>query len=247
MITLDVVAGVHAVTAAGTNLYVVEDAGRVTMVDAGLPRMWDETSRLLTAIGRSWDDVEGFVLTHGHFDHLGLLARAVAQHHVPVWVHPGDAHIVRHPYRYRPGRPRLAYPVMHPASIPHLSRMVREGALRVRGVEPTSLISGGDSLDLPGGLTVVATPGHTDGHCALHIPSRDIVFTGDALVTLDPYTGRTGPRVVAQAGTRDAAMALKSLAAIGETGAAVVAPGHGRPWLHGAPEAAAMARQAGVA
>jgi glyoxylase-like metal-dependent hydrolase (beta-lactamase superfamily II) len=81
MITLDVVAGVHAVTAAGTNLYVVEDAGRVTMVDAGLPRMWDETSRLLTAIGRSWDDVEGFVLTHGHFDHLGLLARAVAQHH----------------------------------------------------------------------------------------------------------------------------------------------------------------------
>jgi glyoxylase-like metal-dependent hydrolase (beta-lactamase superfamily II) len=125
--------------------------------------------------------------------------------------------------------------------------MVREGALRVRGVEPTSLLSGGDSLDLPGGLTVVATPGHTDGHCALHIPSRGIVFTGDALVTLDPYTGRTGPRVVARAGTRDAATALKSLDTVGGTGADVVAPGHGRPWMHGALKAAATAHRAGVA
>jgi glyoxylase-like metal-dependent hydrolase (beta-lactamase superfamily II) len=247
MITMDLVPGVHVVTGASTNLYVLQDGEKVTVVDAGLPSMWDDTTRVLTNIGRTWDDVGDIVLTHGHFDHLGLLARATSRHHVRVWVHPADAHIVRHPYRYRPGRPRLAYPVMHPRSVPHLTGMVRAGALSVRGVDPTSSLTGSDAADLPAGLTVVPTPGHTDGHCALHMPSSGVVFTGDALVTLDPYTGRTGPRIVARAGTRDARTAQGSLAAIGETGATVVAPGHGRPWLAGALEAALIARRAQVA
>jgi glyoxylase-like metal-dependent hydrolase (beta-lactamase superfamily II) len=247
MITMDLVAGVHGVTAAGTNLYVVEDGAKVTLVDAGLPSMWDDTTQVLTRIGRTWDDVTDVVLTHGHFDHLGLLARATSRHRLQVWVHPADAHIVRHPYRYRPGRPRLLYPVMHPRSVPHLTSMVKAGALNVRGVEPTSSLTGDDVLDLPAGLAVVPTPGHTDGHCALHLPSRDVVFTGDALVTLDPYTGRTGPRIVARAGTHDARTAQTSLAAIGETGATTVLPGHGKPWLEGALEAGLVARRAQVA
>lgn len=45
--------------------------------------------------------------------------------------------------------------------------------------------------------TVIATPGHTYGHVALHLPDRDAVISGDALVTLAPYTALTGPRVVA--------------------------------------------------
>ena len=34
---------------------------------------------------------------------------------------------------------------------------------------------------------------------ALLLADRDVLFTGDALVTRDPYTGRTGPRLVALA------------------------------------------------
>jgi glyoxylase-like metal-dependent hydrolase (beta-lactamase superfamily II) len=36
---------------------------------------------------------------------------------------------------------------------------------------------------------VIECPGHTFGHCALHLADRDVLFTGDALVTRDPYTG----------------------------------------------------------
>lgn len=247
MITMDVAPGVHAVTAASTNLYVVEDDEGVTLVDAGLPRMWQETTTLLGSIGRSWDDVAGIVLTHGHFDHLGLLARAVAEHDVPVWVHPGDRRIVRHPYRYRPGRLRLAYPVLHPRSVPHLAGMVAAGALRVRGIEPAGSLEDGMELALPGRPTVIATPGHTDGHCAIVMSSRDVIFTGDALVTLDPYSGRTGPRLVGRAGTYDAATANASLAAIAATRATTILPGHGAPWRRGTAEAASAARSADVA
>ncbi|MRJ76152.1 MBL fold metallo-hydrolase [Aeromicrobium sp. SMF47] len=247
MITMDVVPGVHLVAVASTNLYVLEDGGAVTIVDAGLPRMWDETTQVLDRIGRGWDDVAGFVLTHGHFDHVGILARAVAEHDVPVWVHPGDQRIVRHPYRYHPGRPRLVYPFLHPRSVPHLSSMAAAGALRVRGVEPSHALVDGQTLDLPGRPTVIHTPGHTDGHCALHVPSHDVIFTGDALVTLDPYSGRTGPRVVGRGGTHDAATAKESLTRIGASGARVVLTGHGVPWTGGAAEASAAARAADIA
>lgn len=247
MITMNVARGVHAVTRASTNLYVLVDGDDVTIVDAGLPRMWDETTEALRRAGRCWADVAGIVLTHGHFDHLGLAARAQAEHRVRVWCHRGDHHIVRHPYRYRPGRPRLAYPVMHPRSVPHLAGMVAAGALAVRGVDEVTDMTDGQTLDLPGSPQVIATPGHTDGHCVLHVPSRDVVFTGDAVVTIDPYTGRTGPRVVARAGTHDATTAETSLGAVAATGAAVVAPGHGPVWTGGADQAAIAARQGGIA
>jgi glyoxylase-like metal-dependent hydrolase (beta-lactamase superfamily II) len=247
VIATGIASGVHRVERAGTNLYVLEDADGVTIVDGGLPRMWEETGRLIRMLGYSWADVAGIVLTHGHFDHLGILARAVAEHDVPVWVHPGDARIVRHPYRYHPGRPRLAYPLLHPRSVPHLTAMVRAGALRVEGVEPTGTLVDGQVLDLPCRPVVVGTAGHTDGHVALHLPSRDVVLTGDALVTLDPYTGRTGPRIVARAGTHDAEAARASLRAIAATGARIVAPGHGEPWTRGAVEASARAQAQPVA
>ncbi|NMB23311.1 MAG: MBL fold metallo-hydrolase, partial [Corynebacterium sp.] len=88
---------------------------------------------------------------------------------------------------------------------------------------------------------------HTYGHVALHLPDRDAVITGDALVTLDPYTALTGPRLVAGAATADASQALNSLEAIGATDAKYVLPGHGNPWSRGAARAAAVARRNGMA
>jgi glyoxylase-like metal-dependent hydrolase (beta-lactamase superfamily II) len=94
---------------------------------------------------------------------------------------------------------------------------------------------------------VLFVPGHTYGHCALHLPERDVVLTGDALVTLDPYTGRRGPRIVAGAATADSAENLRSLEVLAATGAGVVLPGHGDQWRGGAEEAVGLAREAGPA
>lgn len=59
MITMDVAPGVHRVSAASTNLYLLEDEERVTLIDGGLPGMWDETTAALRAAGRGWPDVSG--------------------------------------------------------------------------------------------------------------------------------------------------------------------------------------------
>ena len=100
-------------------------------------------------------------------------------------------------------------------------------------------------LDVPGRPRVIRTPGHTIGHCAFHLPDRDVVIAGDAVVTLDPYTGLSGPRLVARAAVADSVRNLHTLDALAATGARVVLPGHGEPWMQGAEAIVARAREAG--
>jgi len=98
---------------------------------------------------------------------------------------------------------------------------------------------------VPGSPVVVVSPAHTWGRRALHLPDRDALIAGDALVTPDPYDARTGPRVVAGAATADVPLALASLDALAVTGTRVLLPGHGDPWRGGAVAAVEAARTAG--
>jgi glyoxylase-like metal-dependent hydrolase (beta-lactamase superfamily II) len=100
--------------------------------------------------------------------------------------------------------------------------MTAAGALTVHGVTDTAPLP--DLAYLPGSPVLVETPGHTDGHVAFHLPGRDVLFTGDALVTLDPYTGYTGPQIVAGAATADSTTALASLRSLELTGAGTLLP-----------------------
>jgi glyoxylase-like metal-dependent hydrolase (beta-lactamase superfamily II) len=48
-------------------------------------------------------------------------------------------------------------------------------------------------LEVPGSPRVLFTQGHTLGHCALHLPERDVAISADALVTYVPYTDPADP------------------------------------------------------
>jgi glyoxylase-like metal-dependent hydrolase (beta-lactamase superfamily II) len=73
------------------------------------------------------------------------------------------------------------------------------------------------------------------------------VIAGDAIVMLDPYTAKRGPRLVARAATADSERNLRSLDALVDTGARTVLTGHGLPWTGGVEAAVAQAREAGAA
>lgn len=246
MITTEVADRVHRVEHAYVNLYLVEDEGRVLLVDTGLPAGWGEVAQALRRIGRRPEDVAAVALTHAHFDHTGNAARAQRSLGVPIWAHPEDFFIAAHPYRYAHENPRALYPIRHPLAVPILGAIARAGGLRVQGVEGLVPFAGDGPTDLPGRPHVVTTPGHTWGHCALHLPDRDVVLSGDALVTLDPYTGHRGPQIIAGAATADSARALASLDRLAVTGAGTVLPGHGEPWTAGVATAVELARERGA-
>lgn len=229
------------------NLYVAHDDTSVGLVDAGLPATYPVVEEVLRLLGFRTADLTAVLVTHGHFDHLGFARRLQQDHDVPVLIHPGDGHLAAHPYGYRPHRNRFAFAATHPGGWRHLAAMTRLGALTVRPPLRTEPLAEGVVADFPGRPEVLLTPGHTDGHVVLHFPAADAVVTGDALVTLDPYTGLRGPRVVATGATNDPTTAVASLERIGATGARTVLPGHGDPWYDGAAAAAGRAATAGAA
>lgn len=241
----NVVPGVHRLEHAYANCYLLEEAGALTIVDTALPATWPVIHRAIRALGRQTTDVRACVLTHAHFDHLGFAHRAMHEWGVPVLAHPKEEYIAAHPYRYAHENPRAIYPIKHPKAIPALFAMAGAGALGVKGVTGVTRIHPGETLAVPGRPRVVFTPGHTYGHCALHLPETGALLSGDALVTFNPYTGETGCQIVSGAATADSGTALESLAVLAETGAAVVLPGHGEPWREGAARAAEIATIAG--
>jgi len=244
MLHANVADGIHRVEDAYTNWYLIEDGSRLTVVDAGVPSSWDSLLDALRTLGRRPDDVEAVVLTHGHFDHLGFAERARSELGVPVWVHENDVPLTHHPRRYAYERTPAYYFATQVRALPIVASLIRNRAWWPPPVREVRRYHAG-TLDVPGQPLVVATPGHTIGHCALQLPDRDVVIAGDAIVTLDPYTGRRGAQIVARAATADSRRALASLDALESTGARTVLVGHGAPWTGGVEAAVAAARAAG--
>jgi glyoxylase-like metal-dependent hydrolase (beta-lactamase superfamily II) len=96
-------------------------------------------------------------------------------------------------------------------------------------------------LDVPGSPRIVHVPGHTPGSVAVHVPSVDALFLGDAMTTRNVLTGAEGPKPAPF--TLDPAQARESLDRIEAVDATWVLPGHGPAWDGGVPEAVRLIRE----
>jgi glyoxylase-like metal-dependent hydrolase (beta-lactamase superfamily II) len=221
------------------NSYLLEDAGEVTIIDAGLPGYYRDIPRELAAMGRTVADVRALLLTHGHTDHIGFAERLRREQRVPVSVHEADAALARGevpnpakgfgPTKLRPLLGFLWFGALH-------------GGLRTPKLQEVATFGDGATLDVPGSPRVILTPGHTPGSAVLHVASLDVLFVGDALATYAVTTGARGPQVAPF--TADAAQAVASLARLEDVSSGLVLPGHGDPWTGGVQEAVRRVRQA---
>jgi glyoxylase-like metal-dependent hydrolase (beta-lactamase superfamily II) len=246
MLHMNEAEGIHRIDDSYTNWFIVEDAGRLTVVDCGVPSSWDSLQDALRQLGRSPQDIAAVVLTHAHFDHVGFAEKARSELGVPVHVHENDVPLTRHPWRYDHERSRALYFGTQVQALPIVAAFLKNRAFWPPPVKEVVRFENG-TLDVPGSPRVVFSPGHTLGHCALHFPERDAIIVGDAIVTLDPYTARRGPRLVARAATADVERNLGALDALAETQARTVLVGHGETWTKGIESAVSEARRAGSA
>ena len=243
MFERDVAPGVHRIEDSFVNWFLIEDGDRLTAVDAGLPASWQSLLDAVRTLGRTVTDLQAIVLTHAHYDHVGFAERARSELGVPVYVHAADEPLSRHPWRFKFERLPLLY-AKNPPFLKIFASFTKSGALWAPAIKSVRTYGDGETLPVPGSPRAIHTPGHTFGSCALHLPDRDVVIAGDAIVMLDPYTGKPGPRLVARAATADTKQALASLDRIAATGAKTVLTGHGAAFHGGAEAAAAQTRTA---
>jgi len=116
------------------------------------------------------------VLTHGHFDHVGVLEHLAERWDVPIY-----AHELEHPYldgrsSYPPPDPTVGGGLMSA-----LSRFYPRGPINVGG-RLRRLPEDGSVPEMPG-WRWIHTPGHTPGHVSFWREADRSLIAGDAFIT----------------------------------------------------------------
>ena len=136
-------------------LFRADGSDHALIVDPG-----DEADRILAAVDELGVTVDGILLTHCHFDHIGAVAPVARETGAPVWC------------------PEIEVPVL--ADI--MSFVPFPGFGPFESYEADETVSGGEKLELAGlEIDVLFTPGHSPGHVTYSIPEHAALFSGDVL------------------------------------------------------------------
>src|SRR3954464_2156145 len=132
-----------------------DGSDRALLVDPG-----DEAPKLLAAIEALGVTLDGILLTHTHFDHIGAVAPVARATGADVWV------------------PEIEKVVLQDinACVPW------PGFGPFENWDAEHTVSGGEKLELAGmEIDVIFTPGHSPGHVTYSIPGDQVIFSGDVL------------------------------------------------------------------
>ena len=236
---------VYRMTGGTTNIYLIEEGGKYTVIDAGTPRDYALLANSLSELGTNVESLEAVLLTHAHLDHVGFAEKARAEAGAEVWIHQADAEAARNgKASWKNERSFFPY-FLRGAFWGTFFSLARRGATKMIPIKELSSFTDGEIIDVPGSPRVVHTPGHTPGSSALYLERRRALMAGDAICTWNAFTGRVGPQILPGGLNMSSAQALASLERLSGIIADVVLPGHGDPWTDGVAEAIARAKAAG--
>jgi hydroxyacylglutathione hydrolase len=107
--------------------------------------------------------LKGIYLTHSHFDHCGGVAALLRCHpDTPLYAHPQEKG-----FRGR---------------VKDVAAMYGLGASFENSPEPTTYLSGGESIEIVGAkVKVLFVPGHAPGHLCFYFPEEKSLVAGDTL------------------------------------------------------------------
>ena len=206
---MEVAKGIHLIpNIRGANSYLIHSQNETIIVDTGMPgnvaRILDYTKGL----GIEPSSINTIILTHPDIDHSGSVAKLKELTNAKVAIHEADA-------------PRLSgeKQLKNVKGVVGLVIKVMGVFIRFSPVKPDLLLKDSDKID---GLTIIHTPGHTDGSVSVYIPD-EALLVGDALRTTENGSLKLPPM------TLDLERAKESIRKISGLSYTCLLPGHGPP------------------
>ncbi|MFI0515890.1 glyoxylase-like metal-dependent hydrolase (beta-lactamase superfamily II) [Streptomyces canus] len=219
--------GTYLVHGSNTNWVILTEGSSATLVDTGYPGDREQLLASLAEVGSSPEAVTAVLLTHAHNDHLGSAEYLRSAYGTPVYVHEAEVPHARRDFLHQVSVGTVLKNGWRPGVLPWAVHALRVGGTAHVPVAAPQPFPAQGALDLPGRPVPVHTPGHTDGHCAFHLPERGVVISGDGLVSAHPTSRIEGPQLLPDMFHHERARAVASLDLFAELEGDVLAPGHG--------------------
>ncbi len=215
---------VHVTLARTRSGWVQFDSGMYTNESWGaLQEQWKQ-------VGCRPEELRVLLVTHHHPDHFGASGPIAEETGASVYLHPAELHAAQHYQRREHSPEALAFFRRHGIPFERLGPVPPVGVFWAQFYRPlasSSPLEEGQRFDFADRVVeVIATPGHTPGHCVFFLPQERILVVGDhVLPKITPHIGRfpSGP----ENPLRDY---LDSLRRIQDLPVDLVLPAHGRPF-----------------
>ncbi|MCI6272957.1 MAG: MBL fold metallo-hydrolase [Erysipelotrichaceae bacterium] len=131
-----------------TNCFILKENNHVLIIDPG-----KKAEKIISEISED-EIVDGILLTHGHFDHIGAVDDLVKHYNVDVYMHKNDEILINSPHNKLAG---------YTGNITSKRNHFSDGINKVKTFM----------------FEVINTPGHTDG--SVLIIYKNNMFSGDTI------------------------------------------------------------------
>jgi len=211
---------IHTISFGMSKIYLLKGE-KCILVDAGIPGQKKTFLQGLDCADTKPEMIELVIITHGHFDHIGLANFIAETTSAKIAIHKRDREMLetgRSPLL--PGTTTWGKLLMNTMDRVMTSVSVRPTkADTVLGDDGLSL----DEFGIPG--RVIYTPGHTLGSVSVLLEGGE-AFVGDLAMSARFMRLKPGPPIFAE----DLELVLQSWRKLLEVGARIIYPAHGKPF-----------------
>ncbi len=184
------------------SLYLFTVKEKVVLIDAGYStKYWQNAFyKALSDLGVNLEDIDYCIITHEHPDHIGLVSELKrANPDVKICIHK-IAHelaklrenLIENTNLEDKIKDRGQLLIRYGLKKEEVELMMQRfgtGGMKFEYIEPDLLLNNDDRI-IDGELQIVHSPGHSVGHICIYYPNKNILFSGDHILSkITPHLG----------------------------------------------------------